>query len=216
MSQATPRSSIPSGSFRSLLAGDLQTVDDQGRRVWRGVLAIAGEPAPAAVGELHVGQALDAGAGHLRDFGLVEDRVVLVALPLLGHARVASPICWAFRLVCLSRIAFRSRPEVDQDLLGDDRRQEPVQGLLGAAVGVVGEVREGVDQGAGQGGGVPHFEPRLVRLAFGRDAEDDLRLLLVRPDRAGEGLRLEHAVDIGREASSVPRPIPRRSGPSSG
>ena len=74
---------MPSGSARSLLAGDLQAVDDQGRRVRRGVLAIAGEPAPAAVGELHVGQALESRHGHLRDLGLVEDRVVLVALPLL-------------------------------------------------------------------------------------------------------------------------------------
>ena len=77
--------------------------------------------------------------------------------------------------------------------------QEPVQGLLGAAVGIIGEVGQGVDQGAGQGGRVPHLEPRLLRLALGRDAEDDLGLLLIGPDRAGEGLHLEHAVHIGRE-----------------
>ena len=59
-------------------------MDDDGRGVRRGVLAEAGEPAPAAVGELHVGQPLDAGRDHLRDLGLVEDRVVLVALPALG------------------------------------------------------------------------------------------------------------------------------------
>ena len=90
-------------------------------------------------------------------------------------------------------------PQVDQHFLGDNRRQEAVQRLLGAAVGVVGEIGQGVDQRAGQGGRVPHLEPRLIGLPLGGDAEDHLRRLLVGPDRASEGLGLEHAVDIGRE-----------------
>ncbi len=64
-------------------AGDLQAVDDQGRRVGRGVFAEAREPAPAAVGELHVGQALKPARAILATSACVEDRVVLVALPLL-------------------------------------------------------------------------------------------------------------------------------------
>ena len=157
-----------------VLAGDLQAVDDEGRRVRRGVLAEAGEPAPAAVGELHVGQPLDAGGGHLGDLGLVEDRVVRVALPLLGPlARVAELLGVQVGVLLADRLQVEA--QVDQDLLGDDRRQEAVQGLLGAAVGVVGEVGQGVDQGAGQRGRIAHLEPRLVGLALGRDANDDLR-----------------------------------------
>ncbi len=175
----------PLGQRQVVAAGDLQAVDDQGRRVRRGEFAEAGEPAPAAVGELHVGQALEPGGGHLRDLGLVEDRVVLVALPLLGPlARVAQLL--GVEVGVLVAGSPSGRAQVDQDLLGDDRRQEPVQGLLGAAVGIIGEVGQGVDQGAGQGGRVPHFEPRLLGLALGRDADDDLRLS---PDRAGSRRR---------------------------
>ena len=125
------------------------------------------------------------GAGHLGDLGLVEDRVVLVALPLLGPlARVAELLGVQVGVLVADRL--QVEPEVDQDLLGDDRRQEPVQGLLGAAVGIVGEVGQGVDQGAGQGGRIPHLEPRLVRLAFGRDAE---RRPAPSPGRAGSRRR---------------------------
>ena len=41
-----------------VLAGDLQAVDDDGRRVRLALFAPAAEPAPAAVGELHLGQPL--------------------------------------------------------------------------------------------------------------------------------------------------------------
>ena len=139
------------------------------------------------------------GSGHLGDLGLVEDRVVLVALPLLGAlAGVAQLLGVQVGVLVADRLQIDA--QVDQDLLGDDRRQEPVQGLLGAAVGVVGEIGQGVDQGAGQRGRVPHLEPRLLRLPLGGNAEDDLRLLLVGPDRAGEGFHLEHPVNISREA----------------
>ena len=86
-----------------------------------------------------------------------------------------------------------------QDLLGDDRGQEPVQGLLGAAIGVVGQVGQGVDQRR------PGWASSALRAAIcsaralGGDAKDDLGLVLVGPDRAGEGLHLEHAMDVGRE-----------------
>ena len=138
------------------------------------------------------------GGGHLRHLGLVEDRVVLVTLPPLGPlAGVAEFLGVEVGVLVPDRLQVDA--QVDQDFLGDDRRQEPVECLLGAAVGIIGEVGQGVDQGAGQGRGVPHLEPRLLRLALGRDAEDDLGLVLIGPDRAGEGFRLEHAVDVGRE-----------------
>ena len=169
-----PFSSMPSGSATSFWRAICRPWTTRAVVCGEAYSPIAGEPAPAAVGELHVGKPLDAGSGHLGDFGLVEDRVVFVALVCLARSR-ASPSCWAFRLVCFSRMAFRSSAEVDQDLLGDDRRQEAVQGLLGAAVGVIGQVGQGVDQGACERGRIAHLEPRLVRLALGRDANDDLR-----------------------------------------
>ena len=55
-----------------VLLGDLQAVDDDGRGVWRRLFAPAAEPAPAAVGELHFVQPIDAGLDDLRQFGLVE------------------------------------------------------------------------------------------------------------------------------------------------
>ena len=139
------------------------------------------------------------GGGHPGHLGLVEDRVVLVALPLLGPlAGVAQLLGVEVGVLLVDRLQVDA--QVDQDLLGDDRGQEPVEGLLGAAVGIVGEIGQGVHQGAGQGGRVPHLEPRLLRLALGGDAEDDLGLVLIGPDRAGEGFDLEHPVDIGRES----------------
>ena len=78
---------------------------------------------------------------------------------------------------------FQVEAEVDQDLLGDDRRQEAVQGLLGAAVGVIGQVGQGVDQGACERRRIAHLEARLVRLALGGNAYDDLGLLPVGTDR---------------------------------
>ena len=52
----------PSRQRKVVLPGDLKAVDNQRRGVGRGVLAESGEPAPAAVGKLHVGQALNAAA----------------------------------------------------------------------------------------------------------------------------------------------------------
>ena len=110
VSQATPFSSMPCGQCHVVLAGDLQPVDDQGRCVRRGVFAEAGEPAPAAVGELHVGKPLDAGSGHLGDFGLVEDRVVLVSLGLLSSvARVAKLLGVQVGVLLANRLQIEAR-----------------------------------------------------------------------------------------------------------
>ena len=118
--------------------------------------AIAGKPAPAAVSELHVGQALMPAPAIFVDLGRVEDRVVLVTLPPLGPlARVANLLGVQVGVLVADRL--QVEPEVDQNLLRDDRGQKPIQRLLGAAIGIVGKVGEGVDQGAGQGGRVPNF-----------------------------------------------------------
>ena len=50
------------------------------------------EPAPAAVGKLHLGQPLHAVLDHLADLGLVEDRVAIVTLPLLGPLGVVADL----------------------------------------------------------------------------------------------------------------------------
>ena len=116
------------------------------------------------------------------DLGLVEDRVVLVALPVLGPlARVAELLGVEVGVLLADRLQVDA--QVDQDLLGDDRRQEAVERLLGAAVGIIDQVRQGIDHRPGQGRRVADFQPRLLGPALGRDAEDDLGLVLVGPDR---------------------------------
>src|SRR6516164_6336134 len=99
----------------------------------RGQLAEAGEPTPAAVGELHVSQPADARGGHPRDFVRVEDRVVLVTLPAAGPlARIAQLLGIEVGVPVANRLQIYA--EVDQNLLRDDRWQEPIECLLGAAV----------------------------------------------------------------------------------
>ena len=49
-----------------------------------------------------------------------------------------------------------------QRLLRDDGGQEAVERLLGAAVGIIDEVGQGVDHRAGQRRRVADFEPRLL------------------------------------------------------
>ncbi len=79
-----------------------------------GVFAEPAEPAPAAVGELHLGEAFDADFDHPLDLGLVEHRVPGGIVPFLVPRRRpppasgASPISWAFRFVRLAWIALRS------------------------------------------------------------------------------------------------------------
>ena len=49
-----------------------------------GMLTVAAKPSPAAVGQLHGGQAFDAGADHGCDFIFVKYRVVAITAPLPG------------------------------------------------------------------------------------------------------------------------------------
>src|SRR5262249_40802052 len=86
------------------------------------------------------------------------------------------------------------------DALGDDGGKEAVQGLLGAAIGIIDQVGKGIDHGAGQGGRIANFQARLVDAPLGRHSEVDVGLILVGPDYAGERFHPVHAVDIGGEA----------------
>ncbi len=84
-------------------------------------------------------------------------------------------------------------------MLRHDRRQEAVERLLGAAVGVIDHVRQGVHHGAGQRRRVADFEARVVDAPLGRHAQRDAGRVLVRPDGAGERVGLEHPVHEARE-----------------
>ncbi len=60
----------------------------------------------------------------------------------------------------LNRLEVEPHPQ--QRLLRDHGRQEAVERLLGAAVGIIDEVGQGVDHRTGQRGRVADFEPRLL------------------------------------------------------
>ena len=189
-------------------AGDLKPVDNVRGGVRPGLLAPAAEPAPAAVGALHAGQAADAVLHHLVEGGLVEDRLLD---PGGGAAHVAAgvgPVSGARGVVAdLLRVEvgpllldfLEVQPHLQEDLLRDDRGQEAVERLLGAAVGIIRQVRQRVHHRAGERGRPADFEPRLLRPAFDGDADRDERALLLRPDDSGEALGLEHAVDVHEE-----------------
>ena len=55
-----------------------------------GSFTIAAEPAPAAVGQLHICQPLDSGSDHFLNFLLIENRVVVVAPKLLGPLSIVT------------------------------------------------------------------------------------------------------------------------------
>ena len=147
-----------------VLLGDLQAVDDGGGRVRRRLFAPAAEPAPAAVGELHFLQPVDAGLHDLRQLGLVEDGIRVVSLPAFGAVGgVADFLGVEVRALLLNRFEVELHPQ--QRLLRDDGRQEAVERLLGAAVRIIDEVGQGVDHRAGERGRVADFEPRLIGAA---------------------------------------------------
>ena len=137
--------------------------------VWAArVLAPAAEPAPAAVGELHLGQAVDAGLHHLVQLGLVEHGIAVEPLPLRGALGVVAD----FLGVEVGALLL-DRLQIDAHLAAAcccvmHRRQEAVERLLGAAVGVVGQVGQGVDHRPGERRRVADFQPRSARAAAPR------------------------------------------------
>ena len=148
-----------------VLLGDLQAVDHHGGGVRRGVLAPAGEPAPAAVGAAASRSAAARPSLTMRaDLVLVEDRVAVAPLPLLGPLRVVADLL-GVEVGPLLLDVLQVQAHVQQDLLGDHRGQEAVERLLGAAVGVIDQVRQGVDHRPGQRGRVADLQPRSARAA---------------------------------------------------
>ncbi len=57
-------------------------MDDHSGGMGIGAFTIAAKPAPAAVGQLHGGQAFDAGPDHVCHLIFVKYRVVIIATPL--------------------------------------------------------------------------------------------------------------------------------------
>lgn len=94
---------------------------------------------------------------------------------------------------------FEVELHLQKDFLGDDGGQEAVEGLLGAAIGVARQVRQGVDHRPGEGRGEAGFEAGLVGPALGGDGEGDAAGVVVGAEGPGEGLGFEHAVDVDRE-----------------
>ena len=58
--------------------------------------------------------------------------------------------------------------------LRDDGRQEAVERLLGAAIGIIDQVGQGVDHRPGQGRRIADFQPRFVDAPLGGHVERDL------------------------------------------
>ena len=176
----------------------LQAVYDIGRRVRVGLFAVAGEPTPAAVAALHVGQALHASLHHLGDGCFVEHRIAIELLPLCSpFAIVADLLGVEIRPLVANLLQIETH--FDQHFLRDDRRQEATERLLGAAVRIVDQVGESVDHRAGQRRRVANFKSRLLQAAIFRHVERHFARRVFRSQGAGERFRLEHAVDIDGE-----------------
>ncbi len=62
---------------RAVVAGDLQTVDDDGGGVRIALFAGATEPTPSAIGNLHIGESRDAFADHASTSCLLENGVAV-------------------------------------------------------------------------------------------------------------------------------------------
>lgn len=121
-----------------------QPVDHVGRHVW--VRRSAAPPAPAAVRPLEIGQPFQAGPDHVVHHRVVEHRVVAASRGLQSARTEVRGSPLSFDLP-------PHRCQVDAQLLQraprDHGRQEPAHGLLGAAVGVAQQKRQGVDHHRG-------------------------------------------------------------------
>ena len=94
-------------------------------------------------------------------------------------------------------LEIESRPA--EDSLSDHGGQEPVECLLGAAVRVVGEVRQGVDECAGEAWRVADLDPRIGPAAGLGDLDREPGRTAIAADRADERVGLELAMHDGRE-----------------
>ena len=127
------------------------------------------------------------------ELGRVEDRVLGVEADVLAllDARAPPPVGRAHLLHVLQLDA-----HVLERLEREHGRQEAADRLLGAAVGVIEAVGQGVHHGADQAGGELHLQLRQLGPALlGHGEVHRLRgLRRLRLHRAGVGVLLRHAV----------------------
>ena len=145
---------------------------DDRRGVRPALLADAAEPAPAAVADLLSVRALTPSFTMRSSSASSKTGLRSNRFHCLARSR-SSPISWALRFVRFSPIAARLSFISLQHLLRDHARQEAVERLLGAAVGILGQVRQGIDHRHRQRRRVADFEQRLLDAALGRDVDRD-------------------------------------------
>ena len=155
-------------------------MDDHRRGVRERLLAPAGEPAPAAVAVLHFGQLLHAVLDHPRHLVVVEHRVGVKPLPT-GGARFRVADFLGIQVGPHLADLLEVEAHADQDFLGDDGGQKAIERLLGAAVGIGGQIGQGIDHRGGQARAIADFEHRLALAALGGHIERDLAHCLFRP-----------------------------------
>jgi len=189
----------PRDEGRPVRLGDLQAMDDGGGGVGGGALAPAGKPAPAAVRKLHRRQAPHPLPRHVPHRLLVEDGIALPALPLRRPFDVVADLP-GVEVSPLVADRLQIDPHLEDDPLGDDSREEAVQRLLGAAVGVFDEVREGVDHRPGEGRRVTDLETGFLDASFGGDGESEAPGSIPGANDTAEGVGLAHAVDVDGKA----------------
>ena len=119
-------------------------MDHDCRGVWIGNLAVAGEPAPAAVGVLHGHEFLDSLLNHFLHLHFIEHGVRLPLFPLrrafCGVAKFLRIEVGALGLD-LSKVDF----EILEHLLRDHGGHETIERLLGGHVADLYVTRQHVD-----------------------------------------------------------------------
>ncbi len=97
---------------------------------------------------------------HSLHFVLIEDGVALEAFPALGALLVVADLGGVEVGAFLLNVLQVELHPLER-ALGDHGGQEAVERLLGAAVGILDQVGQGVHHRAGQRRRVTHFQPRL-------------------------------------------------------
>ena len=122
---------------------------DHRRGVRSTLFAEPAEPTPAAVAELHLGEPIDTCLDDLRQARHRQRPDCDQTFPARGTLTVVADFLGIeVRPFRLDRRQINVHPP--QSLLRDDRRQESIEGLLGAAVGIVDQVGQGIDHRPGQ------------------------------------------------------------------
>ena len=181
-----------------ILRGDLQTVHDDCRRMWPRMFARSAEPAPAAVGTLHGGESFQPFLDHQLDFGFVEHRVAVESLPAFGPLDIVANFL-GVQVCSLGLNVLQVELHVQQDLLGDDRGQKPVQRLFRASIRVIDHVGQRIHHRSRQRRRITSFQLRFVLSTLGRNLELYAAGRIRRANGPTERFRLQHSVHIHGE-----------------